>query len=44
MPLQIDVDMGKTVKGPFTSVNQKPNSHWYGKETQIVYDSRGIPL
>jgi hypothetical protein len=44
MPLEIDINDESVVKGPFTNVNSKPNSHWNGKETQIVYDASGRPL
>lgn len=32
------------VEGPYSNVNSSPGSHWYGKETQCVYDAHGIPL
>ena len=32
------------VEGPYTNVNITPGSHWYGKETNIVYDVHGVPV
>ena len=34
----------RLLRGPYTNINSRPGSFWYGRATNNIYDRDGIPV